>query len=55
MAKLKAILKGVKIDGDGESVISLIIPMNNRESVLAVSMMTEKVLDVEITEEGTKP
>ena len=54
MAKFKAILHGVKIDKDGESSITLSIPQSDRNSVLAVSLMTEIVLDVEVLPEDSK-
>jgi len=51
MAKLKASLHKVQMDKDGECKIILTVPLMCRESVLAVSMLTEKPLDVEIKEE----
>jgi len=51
MAKLKATLHKVQMDKEGEFKVILTVPMVFRENVLSVQIMTEKVLDVEITEE----
>jgi hypothetical protein len=54
MAKLKATLHKVQMDKEGEFKVILTVPMIYRENCLAVQMMTEKVLDVEIKEEEIK-
>ncbi|HLE87448.1 MAG TPA: hypothetical protein VI727_07265 [Candidatus Brocadiaceae bacterium] len=43
-----ASLHKVQIDREGESRITLTIPMSEREAVLAVSMLTETALRVKI-------
>ena len=49
-----ASLHKVQIDREGESRITLTIPMSEREAVLAVSMLTETALKVKIDISGNQ-
>lgn len=49
MTKFKAHLHGVKIDKDGEATISIKAPQSEIEQILALSLLSNTVFNVEIT------
>ena len=46
--KFQASLKSVRIDDEGESVVSLNIPQSELQSVLVLAQATKKLLEVEV-------
>ena len=50
--KFSAIINGVKVDREGECVISLSVPKSDSAQAIALGVLTERVLVVHISEEN---
>lgn len=49
MAKFKATFAGLKVDKEGEVTVKFKVPQSDQAQVIAVSMLTETLVNVEVT------